>query len=265
MSTSAGISDFRGKNGVWTKLKNEKVSNESINKKIKLEDIKPEDDQNKPIKPFDEAKPTFAHMALKRLCELGFIKHIVSQNVDGLFLKSDLKRNFISELHGNFFLDECTVCKSRYIRSNASKTMRLQKSQIRCSRLTTNKTCKGYLRDTILDWESPIPHNELRVATRESKNCDLHICIGTSIQLRPSRDLVCKPNLTKGSRKKLVIINLQPTKFDQHANLIINHYIDDVMIELTKVMNIEVNPYDPSQDPTQIKAGTMWLKKEPKS
>lgn len=273
LSTAAGIRDFRGKKGVWTELRNKSMENESSSSLSRIKQEAPKkNDQDKPdigqikddqevdiVKPFDDTVPTYSHMALKELCSNGLVKHIVSQNVDGLFLKSNLNRSFISELHGNFYLDECTKCRSRFIRSKASQTMRLEKSPIRCPRGI--EACKGYLRDTILDWESPIPYNEMRVATRESKHCKLHICIGSSLQLRPSKDLVCGSK-HKQKDEKLVIINLQPTKFDSKADLIINYYADFVMKELMSCLNIDVPNYDLTEDPTKNfnLIGTSWKK-----
>lgn len=50
-------------------------------------------------------------MILKKLVETDKIKYIVSQNIDGLHLKSGLSRKYLAELHGNMFIDECNVCK----------------------------------------------------------------------------------------------------------------------------------------------------------
>ena len=59
---------------------------------------------------FEDAKPTLTHMALLALVEAGKVKHIVSQNVDGLHLKSGLSRENLSELHGNMFMEKCEKC-----------------------------------------------------------------------------------------------------------------------------------------------------------
>lgn len=250
LSTAAGIRDFRGKTGVWTSLL---ASQGNAPNEPKLE-VK--------VKPFDEAEPTRSHLILRELCRRRLVRHIVSQNVDGLFLRSNLERRFISELHGNFYLDECTRCRGRFIRPTVSATMCLKKSTNRCPRPAGPDTsgCKGYLRDTILDWESSIPYNELRVAQRECKQSQLHVCIGTSLQLSPSKDLVAKQ---KGGTKKLVIINLQPTKFDQYADLLIHYYADDVMSRVAHVLDIDIPPYDATEDPTKKPEtiGSMWLKK----
>lgn len=82
---------FRGPNGVWTlERKGEKPT-------INIS--------------FDDAIPTKTHMALKALVESGHVKYIISQNIDGLHLKSGLPRKYISELHGNMFIENCTKCR----------------------------------------------------------------------------------------------------------------------------------------------------------
>lgn len=50
-------------------------------------------------------------MALKKLVEEKTVRYIVSQNIDGLHLKSGLKRENLAELHGNMFIEQCNVCK----------------------------------------------------------------------------------------------------------------------------------------------------------
>lgn len=255
ISTSAGIRDFRGKSGVWTELLKSQQDNSSSSTEVERKEVVKVETAD--VKPFDEAEPTLSHLVLKTMCELGLVKHIISQNVDGLFLKSGLRRTFISELHGNFYLDECTKCRSRFIRSTASPTMRLQKSNVACPRI--GQPCKGRLRDTILDWDSPIPFDEFRVAKREAKRNKLHICIGTSLQLSPSKDLVAKQ---KSKSTKLVIINLQPIKIDEKANLVINYYADDVMRELATELSFDIPSYDTSLDPTKNPEtiGKLWKK-----
>ena len=65
---------------------------------------------------FLEAIPTFSHMALKHLVDCGRVKFIISQNIDGLHLRSGLDPSRLAELHGNFFLEECPSCRSCLLR-----------------------------------------------------------------------------------------------------------------------------------------------------
>jgi len=48
-----------------------------------------------------KAIPSVCHMSLVKLIEEGHLKHIISQNIDGLHRKSGVPADKISELHGN--------------------------------------------------------------------------------------------------------------------------------------------------------------------
>ena len=67
-----------------------------------------------------------AHYALVTLLSQGFIHHVVSQNVDGLHLRSGMAPKDLTELHGNIFLEICTACKKEYFRSKDVGGMGLQ-------------------------------------------------------------------------------------------------------------------------------------------
>lgn len=69
---------------------------------------------------FLEAKPTKCHMALKALIDSGHIKYIISQNIDGLHLRSGVQRKYLAELHGNMFIENCIKCR-RYIKSKFNR------------------------------------------------------------------------------------------------------------------------------------------------
>lgn len=50
--------------------------------------------------PYEELRPTYAHEALVKLQDLGHLKHVISQNCDGLHLLSGIKKENISEVYG---------------------------------------------------------------------------------------------------------------------------------------------------------------------
>ncbi len=234
---------------------------------------------------FDECKPTFSHMAIRSLMASGHVSYVVSQNIDGLFLKANFPRSSISELHGNYYLDECSHCRRRFIRNRPSPTMCLKPTGDACPRISNTRGCKGHLTDTILDWEQDLPEKELNLAISNSKLADLSICLGTTLQINPAGRLPLYA-VRKGAKKRkpakrkhdqmvngstggeeeaptkpgnLVIVNLQKTKHDKAASLIINEKIDTVMELLCAELAIQVTDYDALEDPTKKDDLVEWV------
>jgi mono-ADP-ribosyltransferase sirtuin 6 len=208
---------------------NNQVDNESHQKP--MEETGTEKKEKKSTVSLAEARPTLTHLTIKALIECRFVKFVISQNVDGLFLKTGIPRKFLSEVHGNFYLNECNVCLRRFIRNSPSPTMTLKVSSNPCpSKKSKTRSCQGFLRDTILDWEDELPINELTFAERNIAASDLIVCLGTTLQINP---IGMMPFQHKKRRKednplRVVIVNLQPTSKDKLADLVIHDYVDDV-------------------------------------
>ncbi|KAG1669173.1 NAD-dependent protein deacetylase sirtuin-6 [Nymphon striatum] len=229
ISTSAGIPDFRGPKGVWTL--DERGEKPSVNLS------------------FDDAVPTPTHMALVEMARLNIIKYVISQNVDGLHLKSGLSKKNFSELHGNMFLDKCDKCKREFVRNTATKTLGQKPTGQKCPAKKRNgHPCRGKLHDTVLDWEDELPNKELDISDEHSRLADLSITLGTSLQILPCGNL---PLLAKKKNGRLVICNLQPTKHDKRADLKVHAYVDDVMELLAQNLGFAIPKYHISNDPTK--------------
>ncbi|OWK12521.1 SIRT6 [Cervus elaphus hippelaphus] len=148
-------------------------------------------------------------------------------------------RDKLAELHGNMFVEECVKCKTQYVRDTVVGSMGLKPTGRLCTMAKSRglRACRGELRDTILDWEDSLPDRDLTLADEASRNADLSITLGTSLQIRPSGNL---PLATKRRGGLLVIVNLQPTKHDRHADLRIHGYVDEVMTRLMKHLGLEI-------------------------
>lgn len=57
-----------------------------------------------------QAKPTKTHLILKKLIDKNYLNHILSQNCDGLHIRSGVKKENLSEIHGNMYVERCSQC-----------------------------------------------------------------------------------------------------------------------------------------------------------
>lgn len=141
ISTACGIPDFRGPEGIWTlqragqPLPRPKVS-------------------------FTHAKPSLTHQVLAALMLTGKLDYLVSQNVDGLHLRSGIPRACLAELHGNCFAERCHACGTEYVRDFEVETVGFKRTGRKCSQ----PGCSASLRDQILDWEDALPEDELELS-----------------------------------------------------------------------------------------------------
>ncbi|KAL4427985.1 hypothetical protein ABPG75_002074 [Micractinium tetrahymenae] len=230
ISTACGIPDFRGPGGIWTlqragqPLPRPKVS-------------------------FTHAKPSLTHQVLLALMRSGKLDYLVSQNVDGLHLRSGIPRDRIAELHGNCFAERCHTCGAEYIRDFEIETVGFKRTGRKCSQ----PGCGAALRDHILDWEDALPEDELELSEQHAKEADLAICLGTSLQITPACNLPLKATRTyKGGSKQepgqLAIVNLQHTQHDNKATksggLVCYARCDEVMAALAERLGLAIPAYE---------------------
>uniref|UniRef100_A0A2P2J6E2 NAD-dependent protein deacetylase SRT1 n=2 Tax=Rhizophora mucronata TaxID=61149 RepID=A0A2P2J6E2_RHIMU len=217
ISTSCGIPDFRGPKGIWTMQREGKL--------VPVASL-----------PFHRAMPSITHMALVELEKAGILKFVISQNVDGLHLRSGIPREKLAELHGNSFMEACPSCGIEYLRDFEVETIGLKETSRRCS----DVKCGAKLRDTVLDWEDALPQNEMLPSEKHCRMADLVLCLGTSLQITPACNLPLKCLRGGG---KIVIVNLQKTPKDKKASLVIHGFVDKVIAGVMDVLCMRIPPF----------------------
>lgn len=158
---------LRGPKGVWT---------------LEKKGLKPDVNIS-----WDNAKPTKTHMALARLVQEDKVKFIISQNIDGLHMRSGVPRRNLAELHGNMFVDQCNTCRRQFARADASTTVGQKVSAVGCPGARPNgRACRGRLADFTLDWEDELPDADLDLSDAHSCLADLSIVLGSTLQIVPA-------------------------------------------------------------------------------
>eukprot|EP00808_Paulinella_micropora_P004637 g18251.t1 len=253
ISTSAGIPDFRGPQGIWTL--SEKEENEKAEGKLQTRQASKPDGQDlsKSLAAFE---PTKGHMALVALQQAGKLSGVISQNVDGLHARSGIAQERLIELHGNCFVELCFKCGLQFTRDFDTCTAG-QAFAGRCPECCKNgkrnchctprlcPRCGRHLKDSLVNFREMLPKDEYERAVNLSKRADLMLCLGSSMNVQPASQL---PELLKDRpNARLVLVNKQKTDLDDKCDLRIFASIDNVLCGLLAHLKIAPLAFLPSR------------------
>lgn len=218
ISTESNIPDFRSSNGLFNEKLNvtftpEQLVSHTFYMKYPEEFFKFY--KSKLIYP--DAKPNSGHLALAKLEEMGKLKAIVTQNIDGLHQMAGSKNVF--ELHGSIHRNYCVKCREFYdvkfiLESNGVPT---------CTK------CGGAVKPDVVLYEEGLDDIIIRGAVDAISKADTLIIGGTSLVVYPAAGLI---DYFRG--KNLVLINKSSTSADSKADLVINDSIGKVLSEALK-------------------------------
>ncbi|CAI5744477.1 unnamed protein product [Peronospora destructor] len=181
------------------------------------EDDKIKDQTEIEVLDFTSLVPSVTHMALQELHRLGFLKHIVSQNVDNLHLKSGIPATALTEVHGNATQAKCETCEKIYVKEfpwtglcddpECVSTKRSVEQRLRARTRHGN----GRLKRNVVGFDEPL--GDIDFAIDECEAADVALVLGTSLRVEPFSEMAGD---YAGS---LCIVNLQPTttKLDRRA------------------------------------------------
>jgi len=217
ISTSAGIPDFRGPQGKWTR---------------EAQGLTP----LAPKVPVISAFPTKTHMALVELQAQDKLKYLISQNCDGLHVRSGFPQNKISELHGNSNMECCETCGQKYFRDMSCHRKKRSRDHF-TGRYCVRPGCSGRLLEYTIDFGQNLPEEPLSRAYENAEKADLHLAMGSSLTVSPACTL---PELTRKNSENLVIVNLQNTPLTDMANFQIYAKTDVVMEEVMKRLGYSI-------------------------
>ncbi len=222
VSTKSGIPDFRGPDGLWTKVDPTKFA--SINGF--LSDPKGWWEMALELAPvIMNAKPNSSHTMLAKLEKMGLLDCLITQNVDGLHQMAGSKN--VLEVHGSLFSATCTVCHIQVDRKYLEKAMKKRQIPVMCP------TCGGLLKlDTIFFGEA-LPQKALGAAVEAARNCELLLTVGSYLVVYPVATL---PTIAKQSGAKFIIINQEPTPLDQMADLVFHAEAGETLTQIVKAI-----------------------------
>ena len=218
ISTECGIPDFRSPGGLWTKnqpipfdefLASQEARNESWRRRFAMEEQ------------FGGARPGRGHRALASLYRAGKIPAVVTQNIDNLHQVSGIAPEHVVELHGNTTFAVCLDCSKRYELAWVRRRMDAANG---CA--PDCPSCGGFIKTATISFGQAMPDAAMQRAQHLAHSCDLFVAIGTSLVVWPAAGF---PLTAKRNGARLVIINREPTEFDDIADLVVRQDIGTVL------------------------------------
>lgn len=213
MSTESGLPDFRSKDrGLWEKFNPNELANVQAlyNNTEEFTEF-----YQYRLSTMNKYEPHEGHRILANWENSKLIKGIITQNVDAFH--HDAGNKNVMELHGSFKTFHCQECKQTFDRSTYLK------GQSTCE-------CGGTIRPGIVLFGEQLPQEAFTKSEAEANKADLFIVLGSSLTVSPANMF---PLIAKEGGAKLVIVNREPTDYDQYADLVINDKnIKEVLMEV---------------------------------
>ena len=213
VSTESGIPDFRSVDGLYNQQYDDPPET-IISHSFYMQN--PEKFyrfyKNKML--FPEAKPNAAHLALAKLEELGKLRAVITQNIDGLHQAAGSRE--VLELHGSVHRNYCTRCGEFY----GLNDILAMDGVPHCS-------CGGKIKPDVVLYEEGLDQQTIRKSVDYIRQADILIVGGTSLTVYPAAGLIDYYN-----GKKLVLINQSVTPMDSRADLVISGKIGEVFAQI---------------------------------
>ncbi|MBQ6660604.1 MAG: NAD-dependent protein deacylase [Lachnospiraceae bacterium] len=219
VSTASNIPDFRSANGLFHQKLHRTLSPEEMVSRTFYERY-PEDffDFYRQHLVYPQAQPNDCHKALAKLEQMGKLKAVVTQNIDGLHQKAGSKT--VYELHGSVLRNFCTRCHKFYGVDAILETDGVP----RCE-------CGGVIKPDVVLYEESLDDNVINGAVRAIATADTLIVGGTSLIVYPAAGLI---HYYRG--RDLILINKSVTSADSEASLVLHEDIASVMKEVTDAL-----------------------------
>jgi len=222
ISTDSGIPDFRGPQGVWTtNPKAEKLSD--IRYYMSDPEVRRLSWQSRLEHGAWRAQPNAGHVALVELEKRGKLHALITQNIDELHQLAGSSAEKVIEVHGTMRKVVCMSCGERAPMENALARVRAGEPDPPC------RSCGGILKSATISFGQQLVPEVIDRAMRAAAEADLFLSVGTSLQVYPIAGAV---QIAKHAGARVVIINAEPTPFDDLADAVFNESISEVLPRL---------------------------------
>ncbi|MEV5013272.1 SIR2 family NAD-dependent protein deacylase [Streptomyces sp. NPDC053780] len=224
VSTDSGIPDYRGPNGLWRR---DPEAEKLVTYEYYMGDpeIRRRSWLMRRANRTLGAEPNAAHRAVAELERSGVPVRVITQNVDGLHQRAGLSARKVLELHGTALSYVCTGCRVRGPMADALARVDAGEDDPPCLE------CGGILKSATVMFGERLDPVVMGEALAISKACQVFVAVGTSLQVQPAAGLA---GVAADHGARLVIVNAEPTPYDDMADEVVREPIGTALPELLR-------------------------------
>jgi NAD-dependent deacetylase len=219
ISTDSGIPDFRGPQGLWTKNpKAERMSD--LRYYVNDPEVRVLAWQNRLRSPAWTAEPNTGHRALVELQRRGTLHTLLTQNIDELHQQAGIEPAKVVELHGTLRRYACLECGAGGPMEDALERVRAGDEDPACEH------CSGILKSATISFGQALVAEDIARAERAASEADVLLAVGSTLTVYPAAGVV---PLAKAAGAKLIIVNGEPTAYDDLADVVLRGPISELL------------------------------------
>jgi NAD-dependent deacetylase len=204
ISTESGIPDFRSPSGIWAHY--DPLEYATIDAFL-ADPVKVWDFYGKRLAMLGDAQPNDGHRALAELEDRGWVRAVITQNIDRLHERAGSRA--LVEVHGSIRTSSCLDCGTVVPFDEVVQLLPVP----RCP------SCERILKPDVVMFGELLPEGAIARATQLAAQAQLLLVVGSSLEVYPVAGL---PLETLASGGTLAIVNRSETQFDSRASVAID-------------------------------------------
>jgi NAD-dependent protein deacetylase/lipoamidase len=223
ISTESGIPDFRSPTGLWAQFDPMEYGT--------IEAFRSDPEKvwrfyAPRISMLTKAEPNPAHHALAELERLGFVRAVVTQNIDLLHERAGSRE--VVEVHGSIRASTCPQCDASHSLERVRALLEERPEEApRCA------SCAGVLKPDVVFFGELLPERAMEQAHALAASAGLMLVVGSSLEVFPVAGL---PQQTLNAGGELAIVNLGPTPFDGRAAVKVDASAAEALPEVARIL-----------------------------
>src|SRR6476661_10799560 len=219
ISTESGIPDFRSAEGIWAEYDPAEVAHIDA---LRRDPARVWEFYGLRLRKLAEAEPNDGHRALAELEERGFVRAVVTQNIDGLHQRAGSRE--VVEVHGSIQSASCLECGERVPLEEVRVALRAGPAPL-CPR------CGAVLKPDVVMFGELLPTDAIDRAIELIRGAGLLLVVGSSLEVHPVAGL---PDEAAAAGVAVAILNRGPTPFDHLASVRIDGAAGETLSELAE-------------------------------